>query len=115
MVGSPESPECQTNLKIMLATCQRLGVPVAQKKCAGLAAVLVFLGVELDTNHMVIRLPEDKLHRTRSLVRDWLGKKACKKRDLESLLGHLQHAATVGCPACTLVRCLIELMSTVQT
>ena len=114
-VGSPESPECQTNLKIMLATCQRLGVPVAQKKCAGPAAVLVFLGFELDTNQMVIRLPEDKLHRTRSLVSDWLGKKACKKRDLESLLGHLQHAATVVCPSRTSVRRLIELVSTVQT
>jgi len=34
-VGSPESPECQTNLKIMQTTCQWLGVPVVQKKCAG--------------------------------------------------------------------------------
>ena len=51
-VGPPESPECQTKLKIMLATCQRVGVgvPVAQEKCAGPAAVLVFLGFELDTN-----------------------------------------------------------------
>ena len=65
-VGPPESPECQTNLKIMLATCQRLGVPVAQEKCAGPAAVLVFLGFELDTNQMAIRLPEDKLRRTQS-------------------------------------------------
>ena len=99
----------------MLATCQRLGVPVAQEKCAGPAAVLVFLGFELDTNQMVIRLPEVKLHRTQSLVRDWLGKKACKKRDLESLLGHLQHAATVVHPGRTFVRRLIELVSTVQT
>ena len=114
-VGSTESPECQTNLKIMLATCQRLRVPVAQEKCAGTTAVLVFLGFELDTNQMVIRLPENKLHRTQSLVRDWLGKKACKKRDLESLLGHLQHAATVVCPGRTFVRHLIELVSTVQT
>ena len=51
-VGSPGSPECQTNLGIMLATCQRLGVPVAQKKCAGPATVLVFLGFELNTNQM---------------------------------------------------------------
>ena len=28
-VRSPGSPECQTNLGIMLATCQRLGIPVA--------------------------------------------------------------------------------------
>lgn len=53
----------------------------AQRQC------WYFLGFELDTNQMVIRLLENKLHHTQSLVRDWLGKKACKKRDLESLLG----------------------------
>ena len=114
-VGSPGSPECQTILGIMLATCQRLGVPVAQKTCVCPAAVLVFLGFELNTNQMVIRLPEDKLHCTLSLVKDWLGKKLCKKRDLKCLLGHLQHAATVMCLSRTFVRRLIELVSTVQT
>ena len=49
------------------------------------------------------------------MVRDWLVKKACKKRDIESLLGHLQHAATVVRPGHTLVRHLIKLVSTVQT
>ena len=44
-VGPPESPEYQANFKIMLVTCQQLGVPVAQEKCAGPAAVLVFWGL----------------------------------------------------------------------
>ena len=103
--GSPESPVFQTNLSIMLAKSQQLGVPVAQTKCAGPVAVLVFLGFELDTNQMVIKLPEDMLHR---MVRDRLGKKAYKKEDLESLLGHLQHAVTVVRPSRTFDRCFIN-------
>ena len=114
-MGAPNSEECRSNLDRMLSVCRQLGVPVAQEKCAGPTAVMVFLGFELDSNRMVVRLPEEKLRRTLAMVQEWMGKKACKKRELESLLGHLQHAATVVRPGRTFVRRLIELLSTVQT
>ena len=88
----PKSDVCRRNLELMLAACKRLGVPVAPAKCMGPATSLVFLGFELDTNALVVRLPAEKLRRTQSLVIEWMGKKACKKRELESLLGHLQHS-----------------------
>ena len=110
-LGPPETATCQANLERMLSSCQRLGVPVAQGKCAGPTSVLVFLGFELDTEQMIIRLPQDKLKRTLSLVQDWTEKKGCRKKELESLLGHLQHAATVIRPGRTFVRRLIELVS----
>ena len=46
-----------------------------------------------------------------SLIRECVGKKSCRKRELESLLGHLQHAATVVRPGRTFVRRLIELVA----
>ena len=113
-MGPPHSDECQQNLEVMLSSCRRLGVPVAPGKCAGPSTVMVFLGFELDTNLMVVRLPEEKLRRMAAMVRSWIGKKACQKRDLESLLGHLQHAATVIRPGRTFVRRLIELLSAFQ-
>ena len=96
------------NLEIMLSCCRRLGVPMVPEKCAGQSAVMIFLGFELDTNSMVVRLPEEKLQRILSMVQEW---KVKKKRELESLLGHLQHAATVIRPGHTFVRRLIELLS----
>ena len=113
-MGPPHSDECQQNLEVMLSSCRRLGVPVAPGKCSGPSTVMVFLGFELDTNLMVVRLPEEKLRRMAAMVRSWIGKKACQKRDLESLLGHLQHAATVIRPGRTFVRRLIELLSAFQ-
>ena len=113
-MGPPHSDECQQNLEVMLSSCRRLGVPVAPGKCAGPSTVMVFLGFELDTNLMVVRLPEEKLRRMAAMVRSWIGKKAYQKRDLESLLGHLQHAATVIRPGRTFVRRLIELLSAFQ-
>ena len=110
-MGPPGRRECQSNIDLMLAACRRLGVPIAPEKCAGPASVMVFLGFELNTDEMVIRLPHGKVQRILSLIREWVGKKSCRKRELESLLGHLQHAATVVRPGRTFVRRLIELVA----
>ena len=114
-VGAPDSLECQSNLDRMLLACRRLGVPVAQEKCAGPATRMVFLGFELDSLEMIIRLPEEKLGCTMQLIKEWGSRKACKKRDLESLVGHLQHVAMVVRPGGTFVRWLIELLSSVRS
>ena len=113
-MGPPGSDVCSRNLDTMLAMCARLGVPTAPGECAGPASSLVFLGFELDTEALVVRLPHPKLEQTQRLVQEWLHKRACKKRDLESLLGHLQRAATVIRPGRTFVRRLIELLSSVR-
>lgn len=110
-LGPPGKLTCQSNLDRMLDLCRTLGVPVAPEKCAGPTSVLVFLGFEIDSNRMVVRLPQNKLQRLTSLISEWVGKRACKKRELQSLLGHLQHAATVVRPGRTFVRRLIELLS----
>ena len=110
-LGPPGGQECHHNMELMLRFCQQLGVPIAPSKCMGPAIQLVFLGFEIDTQGLTVRLPEEKLQRTRAKVLEWVDRKACKKRDLESLLGHLQHAATVVRPGRTFVRRLIELLA----
>ena len=52
-------------------------------------------------------LPTDKLTRVRTTVREWLGKKVARKRDLKSLLDLLQHAAKVVRPG----RRFVQVMS----
>ena len=112
-LGKKESKECRSNLDCILATCRRLGVPVAQAKCEGPTTSLVFLGFLIDSTQMTVSLPGPKLQRTLRLVTEWSGRKAGRKRELESLLGHLQHAATVVRPGRSFVRRLIELLSSV--
>ena len=56
-MGPPGSNTCTHNLEVMLSTCAGLGVPTAPGKCAGPASSLVFLGFELDTEALVVRLP----------------------------------------------------------
>ena len=85
--GSPGTTVCGDALTLALSLCQQLGVPASQKKLEGTATTLVFLGVVLDTEALELRLPGEKLSRLRSTIAD---RKSCTKRDLLSLIGHLQ-------------------------
>ena len=94
LLGPPHSPTCQQGLEHMLATCHRLGVPLASDKIEGPTTRLSFLGIELDSDAMEARLPQDKLHRLSSEITAWQDKKACRHGELEHLLGLLHFTCT---------------------
>ena len=62
----------------------------------------------------IIRLPDDKLNRLRALLNDWSGHKAVRKRDLLSLIGHLQHASKAARQGRSFLRRLIDLSMMVK-
>ena len=113
-VGPPHSNACRHNLEVITATCIRLGVPIEPGKTEGPATCITFLGMELDTYHRIIRLPEDKLARLRALLNDWSGRKAVKKRDLLSLIGYLHHASKAVRQGRSFLRRLIDLSMVVK-
>ena len=86
---------CAEALKIALNTCQELGVPVAFDKVEGPSPQLTFLGIRIDTCANELNLPPLKLARINSSVKAWLSCKVATKRELQSLIGLLSHAATV--------------------
>lgn len=59
--GPPDSPQCASNLTVALAVCDRLGLPLHPGKCVGPSSVLTVLGIELDSDLQMARLPADKL------------------------------------------------------
>ena len=81
-------------LSVALATWATLGVPIGPEKIEKRAMVLTFLGIELDSQRLSVRLPDDKLAHLQLLI-DWGDRKVCTKRELLSLIGVLQQAATV--------------------
>ena len=112
--GEEGTGECQFNLQTMMDICRCLGIPLAAEKLEGPSTCLVFLGIVIDTLAQELRLPLEKLQRIRMLVREWLGKKRYKKRELLSIAGQLQHAATVVTPGRTFLRRLFDLSKTVS-
>jgi hypothetical protein len=108
-IGDPESSECQENATVMHIACERLGFPVEPEKDEGPSTTISFLGIELDSLALELRLPHDKLQRLTVLLESWRERRSCKKRDLLSLIGLLSHACKVVRAGRVFLRRLIDL------
>ena len=73
IVGPPCSESCSRALATSLRLCEELGVLIAPHKLEGLGTAILFLGIEIDTQDGVLRLPSAKLSRLRGLITTWKG------------------------------------------
>lgn len=101
-------------LQLALTCCAQLGVQVAPEKICVPTTKLTFLGIELDSLALELRLPPDKLANLRAEVSRWRHRKGGTKRELQSLLGLLNHAASVVGPGRTFMRGLIDSLKGVK-
>ena len=113
-MGKGGTHECATNLSIVQRTCRDLGMPVEPSKTEGPSTQITFLGMELDTEELVIRLPQEKLARLRACLASWRLRKHGKKRDLLSLIGLLSHACKAVRAGRSFLRRLIDLSATTK-
>ena len=61
LFGRPGTSDCQEGLHTAMRVCCRLGMPIAEQKMESPTQALTFLGIEVDTKEMKVRLPADKL------------------------------------------------------
>ena len=92
ILGPPQSDLCRQHLETNLGLCKRLGIPIATHKLEGPAPGLSFLGIQIDSVSGTLSLPAEKLARLKWLITAWRTRKCCKKRELLSQIGQLQHA-----------------------
>ena len=95
IVDPPNSQHCTEDLDTLKAVCEELGVPLASHKQDGPLTHLLFLRIELDTVAGELCLPTDKLSHLQSPLQEWELKKVCTRKELESLIGLLNHAYKV--------------------
>ena len=91
-VNDDHSPQCEFGLLTLRQASQNLGLMLAVDKTEGPSTRLTVLGIEVDSMAMTLRLPEEELVKLRALLAEWQGRKSGLRRDLESLVGQLQHA-----------------------
>ncbi|XP_061194757.1 uncharacterized protein LOC133202910 [Saccostrea echinata] len=75
------------------STCSDFGIPLAEEKTEGPKTVLTFLGIEIDTDNMVIRIPEEKIIDLEKSLLEMLQKTKVTLRELQSLVGSLNFCA----------------------
>lgn len=107
-VIKPDKELAEADLKRALELCNRLGIPIAGEKTEGPCTLLTFLGIELDTVAMTMRLSAAKLEELQTLLRDWGQRTSASVNELQSIAGVLNWACSVVRPGRAFLRRIID-------
>ena len=69
--------------------CQQIAMPIALDKAEGPTTVIEFLGLTIDSNLMVVRVPQDKLHDISAILTKMIRSRKATSWELQSLAGKL--------------------------
>ena len=86
--------------------CADIGIPIAPDKNV---QVITFLGLELDSVAMEVKLPVDKLNRCTALIETCLKKDKIQLKPLQSITGTLNFACGAVVPGSPFLRRVINL------
>lgn len=93
---------------------KQLGVPLSEEKTQGPLKVIEFLGITLDSELMQASLPLEKLERIREVMKSVLQSVSITKRELLSVLGHLNFAMRIIPQGRSFVSRLLDQAKTVE-
>ncbi|XP_053398262.1 uncharacterized protein LOC128556673 [Mercenaria mercenaria] len=110
-VGKSGSDNCLTLVKAFEDICLQLGIPIAEEKSVGPVSVLTFLGFELDSDQMTIRIPFSKIQELLDLIRNFLCRSKVTLKQLQSLTGKLCFFSKAICGSRAFLRRFYEAMS----
>ncbi|CAG2199079.1 unnamed protein product [Mytilus edulis] len=102
------------NMNTMLYVFNSLKIPLSAHKTVGPSTSLEYLGIILDSMHMIAKLPDEKLVRIKDILYSYLNRRSCTKREMLSLLGHLNYACKVIIPGRSFVSYLLTLAHSVK-
>lgn len=69
----------------------RLGLQLANDKCAPPATIMQWLGYDINAQTMIISIPQEKLKEVLAICQLWSAKKRASRQMIQSLLGKLIH------------------------
>ena len=77
LFGPPDSDDCKRSREVVEARCAELGVPITGHKTEGPTCQITFLGIELDSRSMMLRLPQVKLRCLQDKFGRWTERSSC--------------------------------------
>ena len=95
IVVCPTLEECMEGQRIMVSTLRYLGFHVAFDELFHPSRCVTYLGIEIDSNRMELRLPEGKISKLKALLDFYYSKRRISKKNLESLSGYLSHCSHI--------------------
>ena len=110
-LGPPNSQICQRNVDTSIQQFQDWGIPLHHDKLESPSTILTVLGIELYCLLLHARLAQEKFDCIHTLLVSWSQKRHCTQKELESLIGNLQHACKVVPSGRTFLHRMINLLS----
>ena len=89
VAGRANTSDCVALMDCYISLCSEIGVPLANEKTIGPTTVLTFLGLQIDTNKMIVQIPDEKLNKLRIALIETLQKTKVTLKELQSLTGLL--------------------------
>lgn len=109
-----DAHSCMKAQTALLSILGRLGFFVSFKKLTPATTISKFLGIEIDSEKMELRLPRDKLDKLEIQLNKFLKKRKASKLELESLGGILAHCCKVVHGGRTFSRRVYDLMASAR-
>ena len=106
--GKAGTNHCWLTMSKFFNLCERLGVPIAQDKTVWPVTTILFLGLELDSIKLQVRIPNDKLQEIVLLIKITLTKNKVTLKELQSIIGLLNFMCRAIVPGRPFSRRLIN-------
>lgn len=87
--------ECIENQAQVLAILRYVGFQISWSKVSAPSRLTRYLGIDVDSIKMELRLPSDKIEKMLCLIKMFREKKIVSRKDVQKLTGLLAHCATL--------------------
>ncbi|MES9879857.1 MAG: reverse transcriptase domain-containing protein [Sedimenticola sp.] len=95
LIISKSQDQCEEALMCLIQLLRKLGFAIHWGKVVGPTTTITFLGIELDSVSMQLRLPKQKLESMKQELHQFMSHKRATKRQIQSIAGRLSWAAGV--------------------
>ena len=92
--------KCTYLMQEFLKLYKKVGVPISNEKTVWPTTRIVFLGILLDGQFMILVVPEDKRKKAVSLLTNLMGRSKATVKELQTLCGYLNFLNRAVYPGC---------------
>ncbi|XP_060067052.1 uncharacterized protein LOC132547301 [Ylistrum balloti] len=85
VLGHLTLSDSYTLMQVFEQTCTEIGVPLAGEKTEGPVQILIFLGLEINTLEMSVKVPQAKLIEFKGTLESLYGRKKSRVKEIQSL------------------------------
>ena len=114
LIIADSQEKCAAALNCLIQLLRKLGFAIHWGKVVDPTTKITFLGIELDSMSMSMRLPSDKLDSLNQELKDFLLHKRASKRQLQAIAGRLSWAAGVVKGGRVFLRRIFDQISTLN-